>query len=279
MDDDFIIQSDNQSTNVKSVRISRRELIVISWGIIVGVISLLLYLGFSAWNKYYEGQSAALKILGKENAELAYTYYFPRSYPEMFGGYVTDDMVRSARYADDSLGEVLTKLGYECVHGSDYLRYTNPVEYFMQKEIGIIEGKWLIYSIGIVVVLLGIMTVSYATDKREIHLLKDKIVLKTKSGKQEQFSTDSISSVGVTKNKTITLKGNNIRYKITRVKNADEIKNAILQKISLLKGSSTPVVFPERNSADELEKYKNLLDKGVITQDEFDAKKKQLLGL
>ena len=31
--------------------------------------------------------------------------------------------------------------------------------------------------------------------------------------------------------------------------------------------------------ADELKKYKDLLDSGVITQEEFDAKKKQVLGL
>lgn len=33
------------------------------------------------------------------------------------------------------------------------------------------------------------------------------------------------------------------------------------------------------SSADEIEKFKGLLDKGIITQEEFDAKKKQLLGL
>ena len=33
------------------------------------------------------------------------------------------------------------------------------------------------------------------------------------------------------------------------------------------------------SSADELKKYKELLDIGAITQEEFDAKKKQLLGL
>ena len=32
------------------------------------------------------------------------------------------------------------------------------------------------------------------------------------------------------------------------------------------------------NGADALAKYKELLDAGVITQEEFDAKKKQLLG-
>lgn len=35
----------------------------------------------------------------------------------------------------------------------------------------------------------------------------------------------------------------------------------------------------EYSAADEIEKFKNLLDKEIITQEEFDAKKKQLLGL
>ena len=35
----------------------------------------------------------------------------------------------------------------------------------------------------------------------------------------------------------------------------------------------------ETSNADELKKYKELLDSGVITQEEFDAKKKQLLNL
>lgn len=40
---------------------------------------------------------------------------------------------------------------------------------------------------------------------------------------------------------------------------------------------STPA--PAVSAADELKKFKELLDMGVITQEEFDAKKKQLLGL
>lgn len=41
------------------------------------------------------------------------------------------------------------------------------------------------------------------------------------------------------------------------------------------KGQNTPAI----SAADELKKFKELLDSGVITQEEFDAKKKQLLGL
>ena len=39
------------------------------------------------------------------------------------------------------------------------------------------------------------------------------------------------------------------------------------------------VVVQQSSDADELAKYKKLMDDGVITQDEFNAKKKQLLGL
>jgi len=35
---------------------------------------------------------------------------------------------------------------------------------------------------------------------------------------------------------------------------------------------------PQLSAADELLKFKQLLDAGVLTQDEFDAKKRQLLG-
>ena len=35
----------------------------------------------------------------------------------------------------------------------------------------------------------------------------------------------------------------------------------------------------QNSGADEIVKYKELLDKGIITQEEYDAKKKQLLGL
>ena len=39
------------------------------------------------------------------------------------------------------------------------------------------------------------------------------------------------------------------------------------------------VVNDTQSNADELKKYKDLLDNGTITQEEFDQKKKQLLGL
>ena len=45
-------------------------------------------------------------------------------------------------------------------------------------------------------------------------------------------------------------------------------------------GTASPIqVVQQASAADELKKFKELLDSGVLTQEEFDAKKKQLLGL
>lgn len=42
---------------------------------------------------------------------------------------------------------------------------------------------------------------------------------------------------------------------------------------------ATTTIVQTASNADELKKYKELLDSGVITQEEFDTKKKQLMGL
>lgn len=58
---------------------------------------------------------------------------------------------------------------------------------------------------------------------------------------------------------------------------------AILKRTSFVipkeDNTSQQVIIQETSNADELKKYKDLLDSGVITQEEFDEKKKQLLGL
>ena len=73
---------------------------------------------------------------------------------------------------------------------------------------------------------------------------------------------------------------NSIIYKTLR-KNAEDMMIEFQKMIGELelitdKDNSSKPAFSE---ADELRKYKGLLDDGIISQDEFEAKKKQLLGL
>lgn len=61
-----------------------------------------------------------------------------------------------------------------------------------------------------------------------------------------------------------------------------QISAAALMEIAMT-DKELPFTFPKPtqkiSEADELRKYKELLDSGVISQEEFDAKKKQILGL
>lgn len=63
-------------------------------------------------------------------------------------------------------------------------------------------------------------------------------------------------------------------------KKDNELVNKIKSKIEELIASqkATNTINP-LSPADEIKKYKELLDAGIITQEEFEQKKKQLLGL
>lgn len=60
---------------------------------------------------------------------------------------------------------------------------------------------------------------------------------------------------------------------------ADEVVSFIKGKVSECKANKNAPAVAQLSAADELKKFKELLDMGVINQDEFDAKKKELLGL
>ena len=98
-------------------------------------------------------------------------------------------------------------------------------------------------------------------------------------------STDVTSSdFGVMSGRVIiNTKNENCSFEVGR-KNASYIfsmiSNAIqdiLEKRQATQGAAT--VIQATSPAEELKKFKELLDMGIITQEEFDAKKKQLLGL
>ncbi len=57
------------------------------------------------------------------------------------------------------------------------------------------------------------------------------------------------------------------------------IINDYINKRILECSKQSPTIVQQTSSADELKKFKELLDSGIITQEEFDAKKKQLLSL
>lgn len=120
------------------------------------------------------------------------------------------------------------------------------------------------------------------------------------SSAQLQLPMDKIDNIMVTENiinkiqggKTIAVRSASGLVKFPWVQNADEfvkltlaeiekynqsLKNVDQNLVSAIAGNSVHKAQPEKSSAQKIKDLKELLDSGLITQDEFDAKKKDLL--
>ena len=130
----------------------------------------------------------------------------------------------------------------------------------------------------VVVFLIGLVfcgTEIVITDKR----VYGKVLL----GQRVDLPLDSISAVGTFWLKGVSVSSSSGRIKFAFIKNRNEIHECI-SKLLIERQSTSKENVPTKScetviSADEIKKFKDLLDSGIITQEEFDAKKKQLLGL
>lgn len=75
---------------------------------------------------------------------------------------------------------------------------------------------------------------------------------------------------------------NSFTFDISKISNEEMevVANFVKQRVNEIKsGAHQPAAAAALSPMDELKKLKELLDMGIVTQEEFDAKKKQLLGL
>lgn len=106
-----------------------------------------------------------------------------------------------------------------------------------------------------------------------------------------RVGTETRTTINSIDNRKIILvyqEGNSTRSMVIKSYNSEQTMNALRSLIpekdytlvALNKEKSKEKLIPTQlSNADELKKFKTLLDEGIITQEEFDAKKKQLLGL
>ena len=103
----------------------------------------------------------------------------------------------------------------------------------------------------------------------------------------QSFSVDNINAVSQTYSMVggdliIDTLGDSIRIGMTSRELVGVVMadlDAALHVIRQEKREAASAVVQQTSAADELKKFKELLDMGIVTQEEFDAKKKQLLGL
>ena len=149
-----------------------------------------------------------------------------------------------------------------------------------QSEYGYFEAD-LFLILGAIVFVAGIVLLLYSS-RCSITVTDKRVYGKAAFGTRVDLPFDMISAVGTTGiTHGIEVATSSGKIKFMFIENTAEI-HTVISKLLMNrqdKNNSTVQVNQEVSAADELKKYKELLDSGVITQEEFDAKKKQLLGL
>lgn len=147
-----------------------------------------------------------------------------------------------------------------------------------------ILGDWAIFAsaiIGGLIALVGIVLVIAGREKSELIVTDKRVYGKTLFGKRVDLPIGSVSAVAIAPLFSgVSVSTSSGRISFYGLPEYNEIFKAIsgliVERENRATGTNQNVY---QGTADDLKKYKDLLDGGVISQEEFDAKKKQLLGL
>ena len=135
-----------------------------------------------------------------------------------------------------------------------------------------------ICTLPFVIVFIILLIFWFYISKMEIVITNKRVYGKVAFGKRVDLPFDSISAVGTSFLKGIDIGTSSGRIHFKGIKNNNEI-HAEISKLLNNRQNEKQLKETTTSTTDEIKKYKDLLDSGIITQEEFDAKKKQLLGL
>lgn len=118
-----------------------------------------------------------------------------------------------------------------------------------------------------------------AINNRALTLTDKKVYGKTKFGKRVTLPLNQISSLSQGWFGSLSIATPSEEYiKFCFLENRQEISGEISKLLSEAQNPNIQISSP-KNNIDVLKEYKELLDSDIITEEEFTAKKKQLLDL
>ncbi len=147
-----------------------------------------------------------------------------------------------------------------------------------------IDGYWWMCLIPIASLTLIGGLIYLWLNSYELTITDKRVYGKVAFGKRVDLPVDSVSAtatIGLFKGVSVSTSSGKISF--LAIKNANEIydviNNLLVDRQKEKTQNTGTTIVQNSDEADQLKKFKELLDSGVITQEEFDAKKKQLLGL
>ena len=174
--------------------------------------------------------------------------------------------------------------------------------WYLKKHFGSFIGTWFACLFGIedgflfsgyvfaertavpaLIVAVIFLVIRWWFGSMEIVVTDKRVYGRAAFGKRVDLPIDSISAVAISFLHGITVATSSGKISFKFIENNEEvhkiISNMLVKRQEKNESMSTSKQEVAQSSADEIAKFKALLDAGAITQEEFDAKKKQLLGL
>ncbi len=156
--------------------------------------------------------------------------------------------------------------------------------YFLP-SVSFVDFNWVggfFLLIGFGLLLIGLLLYLWWA-KYELTITDKRVYGKVLFGIRVDLPLDSISSVGTSFLWGVDFGTSSGRIHFKFMKNKSEIHTIINTLLIGRQKTEKSIInsnltVPSSN-ADEIKKFKDLLDNGIITQEEFDLKKKQLLNL
>lgn len=265
---------------MKNEKIDLKKAFIIAWIVLLAVLVISMVISIKPYKEYKKAQDLAVNAMlladssfkeyrddRKVLLEKMYDYF---NYTSTYGYYFRN-VAEAKTEAENSLGDLLKEAGYDDFYfAREIFEYKNFFEYYYN-EFAVMGCSGIAYLIAVSVV--GLINLYYFINrKKEIEVKENKIIYKKFPKKTQEFMVKDVTSAETTGLKGLKVKGNEIKVRILLVKNNEELKDYIIKLLPKASGNNG-------STADELEKYKKLLDSKAITKEEYDKKKKELLNL
>lgn len=161
---------------------------------------------------------------------------------------------------------------FACLFG--FSEFGNPFSGYVFAERTVVPA---------LIVAAVILVIRWWFGSMEIVVTDKRVYGRAAFGIRVDLPIDSISAVAISFMHGITVTASSREISFKFIENNDEVHKIISTLLSERKDKNESMTTIKQEAvqscADEIAKFKALLDEGAITQEEFDAKKKQLLGL
>lgn len=279
---DVVKQSEDVQSRLKPICYKLKLLL----GLTMVLTVLVLIVSFVRFSHYDEGQKKAVDLMAaltdeceegeydEETIRDLNSYLNPRRVTYTIYGrtYDNSEVIEASNEADEAVGRLLTEAGYSCYVASKYFEYFGWFEYTFATM------GWAFAILGIVMLIVIIVTIVVMRQKnKQIVVTTTDVQCWLDETHRIRIPLSSVVSLQACFLSGLVIKSNEKQFSMLLVDNRDEVFDAIKSKIA--KTPTVVYVNEHENAAQSLKQYKELLDEGVITQEEYDRKKSQLLGL